>query len=210
MKKIVFIGGGALSEQIIHFIGESSDNEYYFFDDCMYEKKVNNSFPFLSYKTFDFSGYEIIISLGYKHLRQRLEILDYLNRKNFKLIKYIHPSCCIESSAKIGTGTILYPMNNIDPLAIIEQGVIINSKCSICHNVRVGRGTFIASGVLISGFSSVGERNFIGAGVNIANNISIGDDCIIGIGTVVTKDIPDGASVIGNPMRILKKPLQIN
>jgi acetyltransferase-like isoleucine patch superfamily enzyme len=35
--------------------------------------------------------------------------------------------------------------------------------------------------------------------------LRIGAGAIVGMGAVVTKDVPDGATVIGNPARIMAK-----
>jgi maltose O-acetyltransferase len=63
--------------------------------------------------------------------------------------------------------------------------------------------------VTISGFVEIGEHTFIGAGATVANNVTIGSNATIGIGTVVTRNVPSGASVIGNPMKLLNKALRI-
>ena len=34
--------------------------------------------------------------------------------------------------------------------------------------------------------------------------VVIGENAIVGAGSVVTKDVPDGATVVGNPARIIK------
>jgi acetyltransferase-like isoleucine patch superfamily enzyme len=50
----------------------------------------------------------------------------------------------------------------------------------------------------------VGEGTHIGAGAVVIPSIRIGKWCTIGAGTVVIRDIPDYATAVGNPARIIK------
>jgi len=43
----------------------------------------------------------------------------------------------------------------------------------------------------------------IGAGAVILPGLTIGESAMIGAGAVVTRDVPDGATVVGNPARIV-------
>ncbi len=47
----------------------------------------------------------------------------------------------------------------------------------------------------------IGQNVWIGGGAIILPGVSVGDDAIIGAGSVVTRDVPDGATVVGNPAR---------
>lgn len=60
------------------------------------------------------------------------------------------------------------------------------SKCALAGNVIVGEGTHL------------------GIGACVIQGIRIGKWCTIGAGTVIIKDIPDGATVVGNPGKIIK------
>jgi acetyltransferase-like isoleucine patch superfamily enzyme len=44
----------------------------------------------------------------------------------------------------------------------------------------------------------------IGSGTVLLCGITIGENAMIGAGSVVTKDVPAGATVAGNPARIVK------
>ena len=57
---------------------------------------------------------------------------------------------------------------------------------------------------------NIGKDTFIGSGAIISNDLSIGENALIGIGSVITEEIPDGASAIGNPMRLLNRPLRLD
>jgi len=51
----------------------------------------------------------------------------------------------------------------------------------------------------------MGNGSHIGIGASVIQGITIGKWCTIGAGAVIIKDIPDGATVVGNPGRIIKQ-----
>jgi maltose O-acetyltransferase len=52
---------------------------------------------------------------------------------------------------------------------------------------------------------SIGANVWIGGHAIILPGVTIGDDAIIGAGSVVTRDVAAGASVVGNPARVVRK-----
>lgn len=50
----------------------------------------------------------------------------------------------------------------------------------------------------------IGAHAWIGGGAIILPGVTIGADAIVGAGSVVTRDVPDGATVAGNPARRLR------
>ena len=48
------------------------------------------------------------------------------------------------------------------------------------------------------------ENVWVGGSAIILPGVHIGHDAVIGAGSVVTKDVPSGATVVGNPARIIK------
>ncbi|CAH2600964.1 maltose O-acetyltransferase [Rhodovastum atsumiense] len=49
----------------------------------------------------------------------------------------------------------------------------------------------------------IGSNVWIGGGAIILPGVTIGEDAVIGAGSVVTRDVPAGATVAGNPARVL-------
>jgi maltose O-acetyltransferase len=49
----------------------------------------------------------------------------------------------------------------------------------------------------------VGDNVFVGAGAVILPRLKIGEGSTIGAGCVVTRDVPAGATVVGNPAKLI-------
>jgi serine O-acetyltransferase len=85
---------------------------------------------------------------------------------------------------------------------IHSLGIVINSE------VRAGRNLVLEHGVTIGaekGKSPVlGDNVFVGAGAKIIGGVRIGNDVKIGANAVVTKDLPDGATAVGIPAKVVK------
>lgn len=64
------------------------------------------------------------------------------------------------------------------------------------HNVTIGNNH--------GGIPTIGDNVFVGVGAVVIGKISIGNNVKIGANAVVIKDIPDNATVIGNPAFIIK------
>jgi serine O-acetyltransferase len=85
---------------------------------------------------------------------------------------------------------------------IHSNGVVINTS------VRGGKNVFIEHQVTIGAEKGeapvLGDNVFIGAGAKIVGAVRIGNDVKIGANAVVTKDLPDGATAVGIPARVIK------
>lgn len=103
--------------------------------------------------------------------------------------------CLIGRNAEFGEGFVL----------MHPHGVIINS------GVRGGRNVVVESGVVIGAARNglpvqaptLGDDVFIGAGAKILGPVKVGNNVRIGANAVVVKDVPDGATVVGIPARVL-------
>jgi acetyltransferase-like isoleucine patch superfamily enzyme len=128
----------------------------------------------------------------------------------------------IGRGAFIGRNTILSCKNGNIELA---DGVNIGFNCEIfsASRVHVGRNVLIAAySYLVGGdhdFSdpsrpvldqprtsagiSVGEGAWLGAGVKVLDGVIIGAHAVIGAGAVVREAVPDRATAVGVPARIV-------
>lgn len=149
--------------------------------------------------------YDFFACVGHNTIREKIHtnLSQYLGSP----INAIHPSAVISSSVKMGDGIMIAANATLNPLVEIGRGVICNTSTSIDHECIIGDFTHIAPGAVLCGNVKVGRNTFIGANSVIRQGIIIGDNVTIGAGTVVVKDIPDGATVVGNPARnLVKRP----
>ncbi len=79
--------------------------------------------------------------------------------------------------------------------------ITINSSAIIGDNVTMMQYSTIGS--TCNNAADVGSNVYIGPNVCIVENVTIGDGVTIGAGSVVVKDVPNGATIGGNPSKII-------
>lgn len=111
---------------------------------------------------------------------------------------------------------LLYRLNVAAGHVVIGRGADIGSGLVIVHSfgivinssVRAGHNLVLEHGVTIGAEKNrspvLGDNIFIGAGAKIIGGVHIGSDVKIGANAVVTKDLPDGATAVGIPARVIK------
>lgn len=104
-------------------------------------------------------------------------------------------SCDIPYSTKIG--------NAVD-FKHDGLGIVINSNAIIGDGCQIGQGVTIGGR---KGFPPprIGKNVLIGAHALVLGDISIGDGAKIGAGCVCLIDVPENATIVGNPGVIISK-----
>lgn len=210
MKRIGFIGFGALASQLLGLLREvDRPDEVVFFDDLAHRDRRENSFPFDGFLDPRFADHDYYLALGYRHLPLKAKILGQLRAAGRRVPSFVHPACHVHPSCRIGDGCVLYPMCNLDQEVELKAAVLLHNSVVVSHNSSLGTAVFCSPGVILSGHVTIGEAAFLGTGTLVSSNLRIGARSRVGIGTVVCRDLPDDTSAIGNPMRLLEHPLQL-
>ena len=80
-------------------------------------------------------------------------------------------------------------------------GIIINGKTIIGNNVNVSQ--FLSIGTTKNTPAVIGDNVYIGPNVCIVEDVRIGNNTTIGAGAVVVNDVPDNATVVGVPAKVV-------
>ncbi len=83
----------------------------------------------------------------------------------------------------------------------INPGVSMGAHVSIAHGVTIGVG---GTGAL-AGVPTIGNHVFLAPHAVLAGRITIGDGSTIGANSTIIAPVPEGASVIGVPGRVIAR-----
>jgi serine O-acetyltransferase len=74
---------------------------------------------------------------------------------------------------------------------------------------RMGRNCSVVASVTFGmrnewSFPDIGDQVFVGAGARVLGGIRVGDRAVIGANAVVLQEVPDDATAVGVPARVIK------
>lgn len=203
-KVLAILGAGELGKQIANFaLKDKHYSEVFFYDDINISEEIkgntNDLITDFNNNLFD----ELIIGIGYNHLKAREEKFQFLKDK-IKFGKIIHSTSWVDESANIEEGCVIYPNCVVDKNVIIKHNTILNLNCTIAHDTVIGTSCFLSPSVAIAGFVSIKEQCIIGINSTIIDNIVICNNTQIGGGTVVIKNIEEKGLYVGNPAKFIR------
>lgn len=133
----------------------------------------------------------------------RLMLMDLLQDRGLLPFSIVHRTAFIANNVSMSDGCQVLAQAAVCVNVRLGRGVIVNTSASVDHDCEIGDGVHLAPGVRLAGEVTVGARAFFGIGAIVLPRVHVGDDSIIGAGAVVIGDVPRGATVIGNPARVL-------
>lgn len=107
----------------------------------------------------------------------------------------INSACCgcvIGRGAQFGPGFVLVHANGV-----VINGAVRGGACVVIeHQVTIGAEKRQSP--------TLGDRVFVGAGAKIIGAVRVGSRAKIGANAVVLADVPEGATAVGVPARVVR------
>lgn len=115
----------------------------------------------------------------------------------------------VSSLNRFLTGIEIHPAAKIGRRVFIDHGMGV----VIGETTEVGNDVLLYKGVVLGGTSTVKEKRHptigdgvvIGSGALVIGNITLGNGSKVGAGSVVLEDVPDGATIVGVPGKIVQE-----
>jgi sugar O-acyltransferase (sialic acid O-acetyltransferase NeuD family) len=196
---MILFGASGHGKVIIDILESMHEPHIVIWDDA--DKEPLWEYSVLKPTNRDSVGELIIIGIGVNATRKK--IAERFG-ESFGFGIATHSRAYISGRATVGAGTVIMAGATINPDAVIGRHCIINTSASIDHDCVLGDYVHISPNATLSGDVQVGEGTHIGSGACVIQGIRIGKWCTIGAGAVIIKDIPDNATAVGNPSRIIK------
>ena len=145
---------------------------------------------------------DFFVAIGNNATRETVQTkLEY---EGASIATLIHPNAVIGYKVSVGIGTVIMAGTVINSASTIGKGCIINTNSSVDHDCILEDYVHVSPGVSLAGTVKVGKGSWIGIGGVISNNINICSGCMLGAGAVVIKDITEPGTYVGIPAAKVK------
>lgn len=120
---------------------------------------------------------------------------------------------CISHVSRFLTGIEIHPGARIGERLFIDHGLGV----VIGETAEIGDDVLLYQGVTLGGTGNqrgkrhptLGNRVVVGTGAAVLGDIRLGDGVRVGAGSVVVHSVPEGATVVGIPGRVVKGRTEI-
>ena len=145
-----------------------------------------------------------ILAVGWPAGRRAL--WERVSGTNLQPDTIVHPSASIPPGVPVGEGSVILANAVASEMASIGRHSYMSNGALIGHDCTVGDFVSIMPGAAISGDTVIENGCTVGTNAAVIQQVRVGAWATVGAGAIVLKDVPGGATVVGNPARIVAGP----
>lgn len=146
---------------------------------------------------------DLLLVNGLGRLEVRKEIYEKMIGRGFAFAVAVDPTAVVAADVRLHPGCYVGPGAVVRPGCEVGENTLIDGHAFLDHDVRVGAHCHIAPGAVLSGHATVGSGVLVGVGARVLPGVHVGQGAVVGAGAVVTKSVPDFATAVGIPARVL-------
>ena len=146
---------------------------------------------------------DFFVAIGNNATREKIQ--EKLEAEGANIPTLIHPNAVIGERVRFGAGTVVMAGIVINCCTEVGKGCIINTGSTIDHDNFIEDYVHLSPGVHTAGTVKIGKGTWIGIGSVVSNNLNITSGCKVGAGAVVVKDITKSGIYVGVPARKIDK-----
>lgn len=163
-------------------------------------KTAETIFGFPVVASFRDDNASIIVAIGDNHRREAV----FARVSPQRCESIVAGDAYLAREVTLGYGGFVGHGAYVGPGAAIGVNSILNTRCVIEHETRVGAHCHIAVNATVAGRCKIGDFVTLGAGATVIDNISICSNVYVGAGATVVKNIDSPGLYVGVPARKIK------
>lgn len=145
-----------------------------------------------------------VVAIGDPRLKRRL-----IAPLRLKGAEFVSLRTRVLMSDRVRFGASVFGENaRISVDCLIGDFAFIGDECVVGHDATVSDYAHVGTRSFLAGRVHVGEEAVIHPMSSVAIGVRIGRGATVGLGSVVFHDVPDGATVVGNPARTLPRTVE--
>lgn len=132
---------------------------------------------------------------GIGNVAARVKIFHLLAEASFTCPSLVHPTAWVEPSAELAGGVQILAKSYVSSAARVGFGTLINAGVIVSHDCQVGQCVNLSPGVALAGEVCVQDYAQIGMNATVNIGVTVGAGARIGNGATVKADVPPGGRV---------------